>query len=67
MADVKQVQDDNNNNKKKKLSHLQLLLAGANYSGDTEKDGERNEMKDPWRQVHLTSQVLAQTHCGVLL
>lgn len=59
MSDVKQGQ------KKKKSLYLQLVLAGVKYSGDTEQDSERNEMKVSLRRVHLAFQVLAQTHSGV--
>lgn len=51
--------------KPKKPLYLQLLLAGVKYSGDTEQDRERNEMKVSRRRLHLAFQMLAQTHSGV--
>lgn len=68
MSENKQVQDNNDDEKKKKKPpYLQLVLAGVKYGRDTERDGERNEMKDPWRRVHLTFRALALSHSGVLL
>lgn len=45
--------------------YLQLVLAGVKYSGDTEQDRERNEMKVSRCRLHLAFQALAQTHSGV--
>lgn len=61
---VRLVQDKK---QQQKPLYLQLVLAAVKYSGDTERDAERNEKKDPRRRVHLAFQALAQTHSAVQL